>query len=256
MRGRLDSPARTSASSAARRSSGWRWTSITGARTVRVSGLGTGEGLPVGVGRETNGCEGRPDAQASVASRRPLNAQRAAGGKKLRYVGRVWPAGVTQDPPRSTIWLHMNLPLYSPMAPGGGRNPGYGPYGARRPLPDVAVELADTRPARRDGGGRVQQPGRQVVGLVACAGDGRDVLPLGLARQPRTGPAGVRVGLEEAHVDDRCVHVQPLEAAEGEHRPRVAVARASRAGRPSRWPGPWPSPRTATARVARSRRRP
>ena len=32
--------------------------------------------------------------------------------------------GVTQEPPRSTNWLHMNFPLYSPTAPSAGRNPG------------------------------------------------------------------------------------------------------------------------------------
>ena len=29
-----------------------------------------------------------------------------------------------QLPPRSTIWLHINLPLYSPRDPSSGRNPG------------------------------------------------------------------------------------------------------------------------------------
>ena len=62
--------------------------------------------------------------QASVASRRPEKAQRAAGGKKFRYVVRTWPGGVTHAPPRSTIWLLMNLPLYSPSAPASGTNRG------------------------------------------------------------------------------------------------------------------------------------
>ena len=28
-------------------------------------------------------------------------------------------AGVAQEPPRKTNWLHMNFPLYSPSAPSG-----------------------------------------------------------------------------------------------------------------------------------------
>src|SRR5215831_15208828 len=38
----------------------------------------------------------------------------------------VWE--VAHEPPRSTYWLHMNLPLYSPNAPGATRKPGYGEY--------------------------------------------------------------------------------------------------------------------------------
>ena len=45
--------------------------------------------------------------------------QRADAGKKLRYVTRLWPVGVRQELPRSTYWLTMNLPLYSPTAPSG-----------------------------------------------------------------------------------------------------------------------------------------
>src|SRR5690606_22097243 len=60
-------------------------------------------------------------AHASAARRMPLNCQRAAGGKKLRYVGRRCESGVAHEPPRSTYWLHMNLPLYSPSVPGSGR---------------------------------------------------------------------------------------------------------------------------------------
>ena len=36
-------------------------------------------------------------------------------------VARMCDAGVAQEPPRSTYWLHMNLPLYSPTAPAAGR---------------------------------------------------------------------------------------------------------------------------------------
>src|SRR5260221_396143 len=64
--------------------------------------------------------------QQSSAKRSPENAHRAAGGKKLRYVVRMWSAEVTAAPPRNTIWLDMNLPLYSPTAPAAARKPRYG----------------------------------------------------------------------------------------------------------------------------------
>ena len=59
-----------------------------------------------------------------AARRTPPNIQRLPGGKKLRYVARMWPAGVMHAPPRSTIWPLMNLPLYSPTAPAAGANRG------------------------------------------------------------------------------------------------------------------------------------
>ena len=57
-----------------------------------------------------------------------MNGQRECGGKKLRYVDRACPVGVTHAPPRNTICPDMNLPLYSPIAPFGALNPGYGRY--------------------------------------------------------------------------------------------------------------------------------
>src|SRR4051794_38503405 len=62
------------------------------------------------------------------ANRSPVNCHRRCGWKKLRYVGLLCPFGVATDAPRSTIWLIMNLPLYSPTAPPGLRKPGYGRY--------------------------------------------------------------------------------------------------------------------------------
>jgi hypothetical protein len=50
--------------------------------------------------------------RASRASRTPLQAQRAPGGKKLRKVERVWPPGVRQELPRRTCWFTMNWSLF------------------------------------------------------------------------------------------------------------------------------------------------
>ena len=63
-------------------------------------------------------------AVRSLASRIPVNCQRASGLKKLRYVARTCPEGVTHEPPRNTYCWAMNLPLYSPSAPGSGWKPG------------------------------------------------------------------------------------------------------------------------------------
>src|SRR5947209_9244388 len=63
--------------------------------------------------------------QASLARRTPVNCQRAAGEKKLRYEALLCPRGVAQLAPLSTNCPHMNLPLYSPTAPAAGPKPGY-----------------------------------------------------------------------------------------------------------------------------------
>src|SRR5690606_28030025 len=60
-----------------------------------------------------------------------MNCHRRSGGKKFRYVRRMWFTEVAHEPPRRTYWLHMNLPLYSPMAPGAALYPGYGEYALR-----------------------------------------------------------------------------------------------------------------------------
>src|SRR5216684_5830320 len=41
----------------------------------------------------------------------------------------MWLPGVAHEPPRSTNWLHINFPLYSPTTPFAGANPGYAMYG-------------------------------------------------------------------------------------------------------------------------------
>ena len=67
---------------------------------------------------------GSTEELQSSANRIPENCQRVSGEKKLRYEERMWEVGVTTDPPRNTIWLDMNFPLYSPRAPSAGRKPG------------------------------------------------------------------------------------------------------------------------------------
>ena len=63
-------------------------------------------------------------ARIQRAKRSPEYAHRACGGKKFRYVRRQWPGEVADEPPRSTCWFTMNLPLYSPTAPSAMVNPG------------------------------------------------------------------------------------------------------------------------------------
>src|SRR5262249_35761717 len=68
----------------------------------------------------------RPSGRQRPARRIPVTCQRASGGKKFRYVGRVCAAGVKQEAPRRTIWFTMNFPLYSPTAPAAVLKRGYG----------------------------------------------------------------------------------------------------------------------------------
>ena len=152
----------------------------------------------------------------------PENCHEASGWKKFRYVGRMWFCDVAHDPPRSTNWFTMNLPLYSPDGARRGAVSGVGAVRARRPLPDVAVELEEPGPggvglARRLG---VEPPRIDEVALdrgPACAD-----LPLLLERKARARPARVGVGLVPVHVADRLVGIHGCHPAQGE-RPPAAV---------------------------------
>ena len=105
-----------------------------------------------------------------------MNCQRASDGKKLRYVTRV-ERGVAHDAPRNTHWSHIHLPLYSPSAPPMARSL-IGGVGALRPLPHVAVQLAQRTVSRRSSRRRMEVARideRAVHGLIA-----RGDFPFGL----------------------------------------------------------------------------
>ena len=197
------------------------------------------------LGHET----GSSRAYASRASRAPLKAQRAAGGKKLRYVARTWPVGVAQQPPRSTCWLTMNLPLYSPTAPAAGRKRGIRAGTRTR---STATRRRTTTPDRCRA--RVQ-----LVEVEEATRHGRArgrVLPLGFGRQAGARPVGERVGLVVADVAHRLARVDRLHAREREHLPAVVGRAPSTAAPPSPVAARWPSRRRARARRGGSRRRP
>jgi len=71
-----------------------------------------GADAPVAIGRQTQAAEGPA----------------ASGGEEVAIRGPHVAPGRRAAPPRSTYWLTMNLPLYSPTAPGAARKPGYGEY--------------------------------------------------------------------------------------------------------------------------------
>jgi hypothetical protein len=48
------------------------------------------------------------------------------------------PCDVASDAPRNTFWFTINLPLYSPIAPGALIKPGIGQVGTFGPLPGFA----------------------------------------------------------------------------------------------------------------------
>ena len=127
---------------------------------------------------------GRADADRSFAERRVRRLRRAAAKAEEAVVAlgqrRSWrkralrrPARVANDAPRSTLW-RAERTAASSRATGPATKPGYGPEGARRPLPDVAPAEAAAR------------------ALV------RRRLPLDLARQAAAGPAAPGVGLVPA----------------------------------------------------------
>ena len=88
------------------------------------------ERLFAGFGRTANlQCAGSVSAESSWF----VIGGRAAVTRNQRVIGTVyverdlagiWPRGVAQLPPRSTICEHMNLPLYSPTVPASGVKPG------------------------------------------------------------------------------------------------------------------------------------
>ncbi len=152
------------------------------------------------------------------ASRTPDIAHREPGGKKLRYDARAWPGGVSAQPPRSTIWLDMNLPLYSPIAPSAGWKPGIGEVGRAGPLPAVAVRLPQPAAGGAGRGSGLRVVGRsvrEVADRVALAVLLDRVLPLGLGRQPLARPGRERVGLVVADVGDRQARVDRPGAVQG-----------------------------------------
>ena len=69
---------------------------------------------------------GGPSRPSSSVARQAQAAELPArvGREEVAVAGADVAGGVAQEPPRSTIWLHMNLPLYSPTAPAAGRKPG------------------------------------------------------------------------------------------------------------------------------------
>ena len=87
---------------------------------------------------------------ASVHARIPRQPQAAelparCGREEVAVAARTCPAGVTQEPPRSTYWLAMNLPLYSPTAP--ALPPGPEAAGRARRLLEVHSHDVAMRPA-------------------------------------------------------------------------------------------------------------
>ena len=118
----------------------------------------------------------------------------------------------------------MNLPLYSPTAPGAGRKPGK----ADRPSPSTPTDrrtIDEVRwPLRRERDGRrsgVQEG--PAVGVGALGG----ALPLRFARQPGAGPAGEGVRLVVTDVLQPRGGVQRREAVESELARPVAAFVAS-----------------------------
>ena len=131
-------------------------------------------------------------------------------------------SGVTQDPPRKTIWLHMNLPLYSPNAPSLSSKAGIGGVRATGPLPNITKHL--TRRARCIV--RLERYRMKVIALAKISVDRQrrgNGLPSTLARQPATHPAGKGVGFVVADVADWLARVDISHATERHDLPAIIV---------------------------------
>ena len=127
----------------------------------------------------------------------------------------MWPGGVTQQPPRSTYWFTMNLPLYSPTAPGRGPEPR--DRGCRSSTSTATRRRRASRPAA-DGRGCSVPRSRKFPSGAWRGGDG---LPLGLGGQPGAGPTGEGVGLVVADVAHGLGGVDQLWTGQGEQPPVV-----------------------------------
>ena len=109
-----------------------------------------GAGGPVGVqrdrddrcGRHRAGPVGAAAAGATVGEAHARQRPACAVGEEVAVRPARVARGVSAQPPRSTIWFDMNLPLYSPIAPSAGVEPRVGVVRRRRPLPAVPVDLA------------------------------------------------------------------------------------------------------------------
>ena len=137
----------------------------------------------------------------------------------------MWVAGVTQEPPRRTIWRGHELAVVLAEGAGEGLVAGVAGVAGGGPLPDVAEDLLEAGEVGAGVGWRLPvRGGWRWIGLRAdvgrrCSGDGcedgrRRSMRAAVAAcshsnsvgvEDRAGagdPAGVGVGLEEAEVAD------------------------------------------------------
>ena len=125
----------------------------------------------------------------------------------VEFFGGARPASRTTRP-RKTIWLHMNLPLYSPSAArrrciAGVRNVWTG-----SPLPNVAIDLDQSRAQcfKRTGAERRLLP----IPTHQHLGCGR--FPFLFRRQSEAGPTGEGIGFVIGDVADRFLGVHRFHA--------------------------------------------
>ena len=146
------------------------------------------------------GCLGGLLHQTSLARRRPVNCQRDGDRRNCDSSAGCDPR-VSHEPPRSTIWLHMNLPLYSPSEPASGGNRGRARRGWRS-IPRRRRKSAVARCRRPRRGCRRRDRRSCRHGMLT----GRH-LPFRLGRQSRAGPAGEGIRLVIADVADRALGI-------------------------------------------------
>ena len=124
------SSARSTAGEAIHTENSYKYTPDGVHRAARGAGFAQ-RALLAGRRRATSPCTTPPEPRAtgayaaSRARRMPRELPARVRREEVAIASRECATrGVAQEPPRSTYWLHMNLPLYSPTAPAAGRKPG------------------------------------------------------------------------------------------------------------------------------------
>ena len=146
----------------------------------------------------------------------PENCQRVWGWKKFRYVARMWPAGVTTEPPRRIDLSRHELAVVLTERAGEWLVAGVGQVSGLRPLPGGAEERRMRCGVQKT---EFQAVRGEEAGTVGRRLGGR--LPFQLGGKARAGPTGVGFGLVITDVADRGVEQlgERQEAVEREYFP-------------------------------------
>ena len=159
----------------------------------------------------------------------------------------MWPAGVAAEPPRNTIWPHVNLPLYSAAAPVEAAGTRIRIVRRARPFPGIAVHLGQAIRRRLAGFGCGRAGSRKLpstgCGVTAAATRfGRQAFP----PMPHAPP--LRRSSHDHHGLVAFERLRSVQRIDHCCKPHILQCRPARAARPSACPTAVPLPSRPTAR--------